>query len=254
MMAWHSKPDEAVQNEWQARSAKKRDELSRSIEETLTDGVLGEELFADEMEESFQSSKNPMIIPPKLSLQSKQMPAVHIKPEDVTSVSSASARITTDSVAVPPTTQKKRRLAGRSTKVQLQAVPKTEKKASAKIAIEEEKNTLDSYPERHINGKSNTKRHVSSERGDGAKGKIERVESGSLAGSGFIKQGQRDVMITNPHVSLSSVVIVTLVEDPGPVVVKYISLHPQIGFTLHFSDAAELNARFNYIILLGELF
>ena len=253
-MAWHSKPDEAVQNEWQARSAKKRDELSRSIEETLADGVVGEELFADEMEEPFQSSKNSMIIPPKLSLQSKQMPAVHRKSEDVTSVSSVSARITTDSVAVPPTTQKKRRLAGRSTKIQLQAVPKTEKKAGAKIAIEEEKNSPDSYSERRINGKSNTKKPGSSERGAGAKGKIETVESGSLAGSGFIKQGQRDVMITNPHVSLSSVVIVTLVEDPGPVVVKYISLRPQIGFTLHFSDAAELDARFNYIILLGELF
>ena len=177
-MAWHSKPDEAVQNEWQVRSAKKRDELSRSIEETLADGVLGEEPFADEMEEPFQSSKNSMIIPPKLSLQSKQMPAVHIKSEDVTSVSSVSARITTDSVAVPPTTQKKRRLAGRSTKIQLQAVPKTEKKAGAEIAIEEEKNSPDSYSERRINGKSNTKRPGSSERGAGAKGKIETVESG----------------------------------------------------------------------------
>ena len=253
-MAWHSKPDEAVQNEWQVRSAKKRDELSRSIEETLADNALVEETFTDEMEEAFQSSKNSMIIPPKLSLQSKQMPVVHIESKDNTRVSSVSARTTTDSVAVPPTTQKKRRLAGRSTKIQLQAVPKTEKKAGAEIAIEEERNSNDSDPERRINGKSYTKKHVSSERGARAKGKIERVESGSLAGYGFIKQGQRDVMITNPHVSLSSVVVVTLVEDPGPVVVKYISLHPQIGFSLHFSDAAELDARFNYIILLGELF
>ena len=253
-MAWHSKPDEAVQNEWQTRSAKKRDELSRSIEETLADSVLVEDPFNDEMEGAYQSSKNSMIIPPKLSLQSKQMPAVHVKSEDVTSVSSVSARITTDSVAVPPNTPKKRRLAGRSTKVQLQAVPKTEKKSGAKIAFEEEKNSIDFHSEGSINGKSNSKRHVSSERSAGAKGKIERVVFGSLAGSGLIKQGQRDVMITNPHVSLSSVVIVTLVEDPGPVVVKYVSLHPRVGFTLHFSDAAELDARFNYIILLGELF
>ena len=127
-MAWHSEPDEAVQNEWQARSAKKREELSRSIEETLADGVLVKNFLLMKMEEPFQGSKNSMIIPPKLSLQSKHMPAVHIESEDVTSVSSVSARITTDSVAVPPTTQKKRRLAGRSTKVHLQAVPKTEKK------------------------------------------------------------------------------------------------------------------------------
>jgi hypothetical protein len=252
MMAWHSKPDEAVQNEWQTRSAKKRDELSRSIEETLADSKLVEDPFTDEMEEAFESSKKSMIIPPKLSLQSKQMPAVHMKSEDNSSVSSISSRITTDSVAVPPNTQKKRRLAGRSTKVQLQAVPKGEKKSRAKIAIEKEKSSID--VEGRINEKSNSRLHVSSEKGTGAKGKIERPLSGSLAGSGFIQQRQRDIMITNPHVSLSSVVIVTLVEDPGPVVVKYISLHPQIGFTLHFSDAAELDARFNYIILLGELF
>ena len=253
-MAWQGKPDEAVQNEWQARSAKKRDELSRSIEEALADSTLVEDPFADEMDEVFQNSNNSMIIPPKLSLQSKQMPAVRIESKDVSNDSSVSVRITTDSVAVPPVTQKKRRLGGRSTKVQLQAVPKTEKKVGAKIAIEEERNSIDSNPERRINGKSNTRRHVSSERGAGAKGKIERIELGTLAGSGFIKQGQKDVMITNPLVLLSSVVIVTLVEDPGPVVVKYVSLHPQIGFTLHFSDAAELDARFNYIILLGELF
>ena len=251
-MAWHSTPDEAIQNEWQTRSVKKRDELSRSIEETLADSKLAEDPFTDEMEEAFESSKKSMIIPPKLSLQSKQMPVVHLKSGDVSSVSSISSRITTDSVVVPPNTQKKRRLAGRSTKVQLQAVPKGEKKSRAKIAIQEEKSSIDA--EGHVNENSNSRLHVSSEKSRGAKGKFERPLSGSLAGSGFIQHGQRDIMITNPHVSLSSVVIVTLVEDPGPVVVKYISLHPQIGFTLHFSDAAELDAGFNYIILLGELF
>ena len=86
------------------------------------------------------------------------------------------------------------------------------------------------------------------------KGKLSRGASESLAGSGIIKQGQRNVMITNTHISSSSVVIVTLVEDPGPVVVKFITLHPQIGFSLHFSDSAEAEARFNYVILMGELF
>ena len=80
------------------------------------------------------------------------------------------------------------------------------------------------------------------------------VASGSLAGFGVLKQGQRDVVVTNTHISSSSVVIVTLVEDPGPVVVKFITIQPQIGFTLHFSDSAETEARFNYVILMGELF
>ncbi|HYX50376.1 MAG TPA: hypothetical protein VE843_11575 [Ktedonobacteraceae bacterium] len=251
MMAWHNKPEEAVQSDWQARSAKKRDELSRSIEETLANNSLIENSLSDEEDEAFQSSKSSMIIPPKLSLQSKQLPAVSIESEDSASISPPA---NTDSVAVPPSTQKKRRLAGRSTKVHLQAVPKTEKKSASKISIEEGKNPIGFDSGTLNNGKNTARQRASSERGPVAKGKMERVVSASLAGSGFIKRGQRDVMITNTHVSSSSVVIVTLVEDPGPVVVKYISLHPQIGFTLHFSDAADLDARFNYILLLGELF
>ncbi len=251
MMAWHSEPDKLVQEDWQVRSAKKRDELSRSIEETLANNALIEDSFSDEVDEAFQSSKNSLIIPPKLSLQSKLMPAVRVESKDVASVSS---RTSTDSVSIPPTTQKKRRLAGRSTKVHLQAVPKMEKKSGDKTAMEEEKNSIGVDTEGHINGKSNIRRYNSIEKGTVAKGKMDRVVSGSLAASGFIKQGQRDVMIKNSHVSLSSVVVVTLVEDPGPVVVKYISLHPDIGFTLHFSDSAELDARFNYVILLDELF
>jgi hypothetical protein len=250
MMAWHSDSDEHVQQDWQVRSAKKREELSQSIEETLADNVLVEDPFSDEVDEALQDSKHPMIIPPKLSLQSKPIPVVRVEPKDVTSVTS---RTTTDSVAVPQTAQKKRRLAGRTTKVHLQAIPKSEKKSS-KISIEAERNSFDFEPERQLNGKSNSKRNSSSERGAAAKGKIDRVASGSLAGSGTLKQGQQDVMVTNTHISSSSVVIITLVEDPGPVVVKYISLHPQVGFTLHFSDSAEAEARFNYVILMGELF
>jgi len=247
-MAWHSDSDEHVQQDWQVRSAKKREELSQSIEETLADNILVEDPFSDEVDEVFQDSKNSMIIPPKLSLQSKPIPVVRVESKDVTSVPS---RTTTDPVAVPQTAQKKRRLAGRTTKVHLQAVPKSEKKP-ARISIEVEKNSSVFDPEGQINGKSNSKRNSSSERGAAAKGKMGRA--GSLAGSGILKQGQQDVMVTSSHISSSSVVIVTLVEDPGPVVVKYISLHPQVGFTLHFSDSAEAEARFNYVILMGELF
>jgi hypothetical protein len=248
MMAWNSEPDEHVQQDWEIRSAKKRQALTRSIEETLAADVLIEDPFSDEADEAFQDSKKFMIIPPKLSLQSKPIPVVRVESKDVTSLTS---RTTTDSVAVPQTAQKKRRLAGRTTKVHLQAVPKTEKK-SARISNDAEKNVIGTDREEQIDGKSNSKRNSSSEKGATAKGKI--VRAGSLAGSGILKQGQQDVMITNTHISSSSVVIVTLVEDPGPVVVKYITLHPQVGFTLHFSDSAEAEARFNFVILMGELF
>ena len=144
-MAWHSDSDEHVQQDWQVRSAKKREELSLSIEETLADNVLVEDPFSDEVDEALQDSKNSMIIPPKLSLQSKPMPVVRVESKDVTSVTS---RTTTDSVAVPQTAQKKRRLAGRTTKVHLQAVPKSEKKSGGKISIEAERNSFDFEPER----------------------------------------------------------------------------------------------------------
>ena len=250
-MAWHSEPDEQVQQDWEVRSAKKREELSLSIEETLADKDLIEDPFSNEVDEAFQDSKSSMIIPPKLSLQSKPMPAVRIESKEGTSVTS---RTTTDSVAVPQTAQKKRRLAGRTTKVHLQAVPKSEKKPGGKVSIDAEKNSFSSDREEQINRKSNSKRNSSSERGAIAKGKMGGVASGSLAGSSVLKQCQQDVMVTNTHISSSSVVIVTLVEDPGPVVVKFITLQPQIGFTLHFSDFAEAEARFNYVILMGELF
>ena len=250
-MARHSEPDELVQQDWQVRSAKKREELSRSIEETLADNVLIEDPFSHEEDEAFHASKNSMIIPPKLSLQSIPMPVVRIAPKDVISVTS---RTTPDSILVPKTSQKKRRLAGRTTKVRLQAVPQSVQNSEDKLEIEAAKNSIALEQEDQINRQSNSETSSSSEKASAANEKLDRVTSGSLAGSDIIKQGQRDVMVTNTHISSSSVVIVTLVEDPGPVVVKFITLHPQIGFTLHLSDSAEMEARFNYVILMGELF
>src|SRR6266566_13416 len=251
MMAWQSEPEEQVQQDWQVRSAKKREELSLSIEETLANNALIEDPFSDEVDETFQDNKSSMIIPPKLSLQSKPMPVVRIESKEVTSVTS---RTTTASVTVPQTAQKKRRLAGRTTKVHLQAVPKSEKKSGGKISIEKEKNAYNSDGEEQISEKNNAKRNSSSERGALAKRKMGVVVEESLAGSGVLKQGQREVVVTNTRISPSSVVVVTLVEDPGPVVIKYVTLRPQTGFTIHFSAPAEAEARFNYLILMGGPF
>jgi len=251
MMAWHSEPDEQVQQDWLSRSAKKREELSLSIEESLADNALIEDPFSDEMDESFQGSNSSMIILPRLSLRSKPMPVVRVEPKEVTNVTFCA---TTDSVEVPQTAQKKRRLAGRTTKVHLQAVPKSEKKSGGKISIETEKNVFSSDGDEQISRKNNSKRNSSSERGAVAKGKMGVVVQESLAGNDVLKQGQREVAVNNARISPSSVVIVTLVEDPGPVVVKYITLRPQTGFTVHFSAPAEAEARFNYMILMEGLF
>ncbi|HZR39057.1 MAG TPA: hypothetical protein VFB12_03000 [Ktedonobacteraceae bacterium] len=77
---------------------------------------------------------------------------------------------------------------------------------------------------------------------------------GALSGSGIIESGQGDVIVSNPHVTSSSVVLVTLTANPGPVVVQYVSLQPQKGFTIHLTAPAAAKTPFNYIILLGELF
>src|SRR6266566_5122439 len=251
MMVWHSEPDEQVQQDWHSRSAKKRAELSLSIEETLADNALIEEPFSNEMDESFQGSKSTLIISPRLSLQCKPMPVVRVELNKVTSVMS---HTTTASVEIPQTVQKKRRLAGRTTKVHLQAVPKSEKKSRSKISVEPEKNAYNSDGEEQISEKNNAKRNSSSERGALAKRKMGVVVEESLAGSGVLKQGQREVVVTNTRISPSSVVVVTLVEDPGPVVIKYVTLRPQTGFTIHFSAPAEAEARFNYLILMGGPF
>jgi hypothetical protein len=256
-MAWPGELGEQAQQDWHSHSAKKRAELSISIEETLVDDSLTEDPFSDELdelEEFVQGSKSSVIIPPRLSLQSKSIPVVRVKPEEATNVTVVDSPATTDSVEVPQTTQKKRRLAGRTTKVHLQAVPKSEMKSGGKISIETEKNVRSTDGEAQSSVKNYAKRSSRSGVVDLVEAQVRSTSRGSLAGSGIFKQGQREVMVANAHISPSSVVMITLVGDPGPVVVKYISLQPQIGFTIHLSAQAEAETPFNYVILMGEVF
>ncbi|MBE3560691.1 MAG: hypothetical protein IMW89_15950 [Ktedonobacteraceae bacterium] len=75
------------------------------------------------------------------------------------------------------------------------------------------------------------------------------VTRSSLAGSGVFECGQRDVTIENASVTASSVVLVTLTANAGPVVVQYVSLRPHAGFTVHLTAPATARAPFNYIVL-----
>ncbi|WP_149403847.1 hypothetical protein [Dictyobacter arantiisoli] len=81
-----------------------------------------------------------------------------------------------------------------------------------------------------------------------------RARRGSLSGSGSFESGQSDASVPNPYITASSVVLVTLTTNPGPVVVQYISLQPQVSFTVHLTAPTANHTIFNYIILLGELF
>jgi hypothetical protein len=69
------------------------------------------------------------------------------------------------------------------------------------------------------------------------------------AGTGKFECGQRDVTLSDPSVTSSSVVLVTLTANPGPVVVQYVSLQPGRGFTIHLTAPTAIGAPFNYIVL-----
>jgi hypothetical protein len=69
------------------------------------------------------------------------------------------------------------------------------------------------------------------------------------AGTGRFECGQRDVTISDSSVTALSVVLVTLTANPGPVVVQYVSLQPQTGFTLHLTAPTTMGAAFNYVVL-----
>ena len=69
------------------------------------------------------------------------------------------------------------------------------------------------------------------------------------AGTGMLECGQRDVTISNPSVTASSVVLVMLTANPGPVVVQYVSLQPRKGFTVHLTAPTTIGVPFNYVVL-----
>jgi hypothetical protein len=89
---------------------------------------------------------------------------------------------------------------------------------------------------------------------DKYKGEVGATARGALSGSGVVECGQQEVIMANKYVTASSVVLVMLTRDPGPVVVQYISLQPHVGFTIHLTAPAAMKASFNYVVLLGELF
>lgn len=89
---------------------------------------------------------------------------------------------------------------------------------------------------------------------DALLGAIGTAGRGMLSGSGVFESGQCDVMVPNAHITKSSVVVVTLTSNPGPVVVQYVSLQPHLGFTIHLTAPTAMKTSFNYVVLLGELF
>jgi hypothetical protein len=261
-MAWSQEPDKPGKQQWLVRFAKERLNLSASVEEALADPSAQEDLLSDEPDttgEPISESHSTAIIPPKLSLQSRPMPAVHIEsPGPVNGAKAdAAAAPSTLPAETPARSQKKQRLAGRTTKVRLQAVPKTEKKASERARPEKINLDHEQRPVvEHQTAVSGARLEFDGVDKAIAEKQVAASTStrGKLSGSSTFETGQEEASITNALISSSSVVIVTLIGDPGPVVVHYVTLQPGTGFTVHLSAPAVKKTVFNYVILMTELF
>ncbi|HLQ28104.1 MAG TPA: hypothetical protein VK140_02565 [Ktedonobacteraceae bacterium] len=320
-MAFFDELDEEQQKQWHSRIARKRLDLSASVEEALIDSSIQEDQWADEVDDSaaVPASKGTALVPPRLSLQSKQLPAVrphaagaakslpnpsdgrepgatstenanilarfaqrissslaslggalqpttpaaiegkqsspksevgtpaqpvaHIaQKERAVSSQTASSRgaITRSTTEVARPVESNPRLARRTTKVRLQVVPKPEatEKLADKAATVYEAVTNPSMPSLPI-----------AERLEIRAGTIAHEAREGLSGSGVFESGQSDVAVANTLITPSSVVVVVLTGDPGPVVVQYISLQNKAGFTVHLSAPTKNTTPFNYRIM-----
>ena len=71
----------------------------------------------------------------------------------------------------------------------------------------------------------------------------------SYFGAGLFESGQSETMVRNPQTVASSVVQVMLTSNPGPTLIQYVSLYPEVGFTLHLTAPATAKTTFNYVML-----
>jgi len=235
-MHWQDDSDEKKRQQWKSRVARERLDLSASVEETLSDESTLRELDAEEFDDF--EAEEAMLIPPRLSLQSKPLPAIHALPKGHTDhLPLVTTELTVSSSSeFPRKVQKKRRSTMSTTKVRLQVVPKAE-------AIEESSSVAVPPHETATNP---------SLAGVESLGELEVSPSQEvgviISGSANIERGQSEVMVANVRITLKSVVVVMLITDPGPVVVQYVSLLPGEGFTVHLSAPTQKPTTFNYRI------
>ena len=148
---------------------------------------------------------------PRVYESSLALPVVHAPADSPVMLALPAPR----SIETPPVSSGKLRVPKRPTKVRLEAAPEQES--------------------------------ASKEMGEQMEGKSSMGMM--LSGSGIVESGRSEVAIENAEVKSSSIVMVMLAGDPGPVVVQYITLRPQDGFTVHLSAPAQAKTSFNYAIL-----
>lgn len=309
--------DEQMRRRWLSRLAQERLDLSASVEATLGETSLQEGQIPDAIEAapgSVQSQKK-VIIPPRLSLQSRSLSAVNPNSRALTlgvkgSLTDADAWNADSSVAVgePVTdvqsTNLLTRLAHRITSsLSALLINNQDESTVVEAPVEDLPSSVTDEPPNgprvyesslalpvvHVpaetpviralpaprstemespgQGKLRVPKRptkvrleaVTAQRVAESKGAVVQMEGQSgiamgtmLSGSGMFESGQSEVAVANTEAKSSSVVVVMLAGDPGPVVVQYITLRPQDGFTVHLSAPAMAKTPFNYMLLAGE--
>ena len=79
---------------------------------------------------------------------------------------------------------------------------------------------------------------------------IHTLKHATFFGTDAFESGQAEVMVAQCNVQSSSVVHITLTSNPGQTLVQYVSLHPEVGFTVHLTAPASTRTTFNYALLV----
>ncbi|HVB60519.1 MAG TPA: hypothetical protein VNE61_04920 [Ktedonobacteraceae bacterium] len=247
-MSWFRKHEEPNQKKWSNRVERKRLEFSASVEESLADPTLQVEEWLDELDDdgAVAHANGSSVIPPRLSLQSRQLPTLRsalpgivegTAPPAVAKKEPASTieRLLSSAESAP--SQRSSRRLSRTTKVHLQVVPKPQIATMPRqepVILSEPTTGLNLTAIRSSARDQETTSSASAE---------------TLLGNGVFESGQSEVSVTNAGVTEQSVVVVMLAGDPGPVVVQYVSLQSRYGFTVHLSAPTANVTSFNYAIL-----
>src|SRR5215469_12939313 len=214
-----SQLDDINEQQLHARIARKRLDLSTSVEETLAENSFQEDECFDDLDETgeFKSSrhisqvdiqaetgskKNLALVPPRLSLQSRSLPVVHAGSE---SSSHLAIRIT----------RREQKLAGRSTKVRLKAIPRTEELQKAVgTELVRATNPEQEYKEPPCLS-SHTLPVIPSDSRASEQPQAHRNGHEMPSGSATFKRGQGEIAVENIRVTPSSVITAMLAGDPG---------------------------------------
>lgn len=237
-MTWHDKQLVVRQH-----ARLQREALAASVEEMSPHNLL--ELDEWDEEDALPSQKT-SLVPPRLRLQSRQVPTVGTKLTQAIPVPQEQIPPVTNPVELPRAVGQGQRLGGRSTRVHLQAVRPDQmpEVSTERLSVIDPSGQQDNFrpatPLRPLKSASSTRLSEST----ASAHSWPRL----LGGRGIIRRDQEVVTVPNAAITERSVVHVMLTGNPGPVVVQYISLHPRMGFTVHLSAPAAADTPFNYAV------